>query len=364
MKIRREFIRQLPKTDLHVHLDGSLRMETIRDLARRGVDSGDGPSYGLKEIEETLVPGRDYGSLAEYLKDFEITLSLMQIPETLQRIAYELAEDCAAENIRYVEVRFSPILHTRAGLKLPEVVESVIAGLKKAEADFNIRTGIIICGIRNMDPETSYRLAELAVAYKRRGVVGFDLAGEEKDFPAKDHREAFNLIINNNINSTVHAGEGFGPGSIAQAIHYCGANRIGHGTRLTEDIFAHGTRIEKMGSLAHYIRDRRIPMEMCLSSNVGTGAAASYDEHPFILFYRNNFRVFLSTDNRLMSATTLTREMEIAAECFGLELNDLERITLNAMKSAFIHHDQKIALIYDVIKTGYGRIHATLEQRV
>ncbi len=334
MKISREFIRQLPKTDLHVHLDGSLRMETIRELAAEGVDSGNGPSYGLKEIERTLVPGRDYGSLAEYLKSFEITLSLMQTPQTLQRIAYELAEDCAAENIRYLEVRFSPILHTRAGLKLPEVVESVIAGLKKAEAAFNIRTGIIICGIRNMYPETSYRLAELAVAYRRRGVVAFDLAGEEKDFPAKDHQEAFNLIINNNINSTVHAGEGFGPGSIAQAIHYCGANRIGHGTRLRED-----------QELLDYVTDHRIPLEICLTSNIQTGVVKSIRDHPFNFYYNYGVRVTVNTDNRLMSDTSITQELSLAVENFPLTPFHLRDILLNGFKSAFLSYGEKVRLI-------------------
>jgi adenosine deaminase len=334
MKISREFIRKLPKTDLHVHLDGSLRLETVRELAARGVDPGDGPRYSAQEIEQTLVPGRDYGSLAEYLKDFEITLSLMQTPQSLKRIAYELAEDCAAENIRYVEVRFSPILHTRAGLDLPQIVESVIAGLREAEGDFNIRTGVIICGIRNMDPQTSYRLAELAVAYKRRGVVGFDLAGEEKDFPAKDHREAFNLIINNNVNSTVHAGEGFGPGSIAQAIHYCGANRIGHGTRLRED-----------PDLLNYVTDHRIPLEICLTSNLQTGIVKSIRDHPFNFYYRYGVRVTVNTDNRLMSDTSITRELGLAAENFSLTPFNLRDILLNGFKSAFLPYAEKVRLI-------------------
>lgn len=334
MKISREFIHKLPKTDLHVHLDGSLRMETIRELASRGIDPGNGPGFTLEEIEATLMPGRDYGSLAEYLKDFEITLSLMQTSETLERIAYELAEDCAAENIRYVEVRFSPILHTRAGLSLPTIVESVIDGLQAAEGDFNIRTGIIICGIRNMDPETSCRLAELAVAYKRRGVVGFDLAGEEKDFPAKDHREAFNLIINNNINSTVHAGEGFGPGSIAQAIHYCGANRIGHGTRLRED-----------EDLLNYVTDHRIPLEICLTSNLQTGIVQSIRDHPFNFYYQYGVRVTVNTDNRLMSDTSITRELHLAVENFSLTPFNLRDILLNGFKSAFLPYGEKVRLI-------------------
>ncbi len=334
MKISEEFIRLLPKTDLHVHLDGSLRMATLLELAGEQAATGGHKHFTPTEIEKTLLPGKIHGSLEEYLKDFEITLSVMQTRDALMRIAYELAEDCAAENVKYVEVRFSPILHTRDGLSMPDIIESVIVGLKKAERDFEILTGIIICGIRNMDPELSYDLAELAVAYKHRGVVGFDLAGEEKDFPAKDHLEAFYLIINNNVNSTVHAGEAFGPKSIAQALHYCGANRIGHGTRLRED-----------PDLLNYVTDHRIPLEICLTSNVQTGIVKTIHDHPFEFYYDYGVRVTLNTDNRLMSNTSMTRELHLAVTNFSLSPFNLRDILINGFKSAFLPYNEKVRLV-------------------
>jgi adenosine deaminase len=360
--ITKEIIKKIPKVELHDHLDGGLRPETIIDIAEQeGIEL---PEKNPQKLLSWFHRGAHRKSLPLYLETFAVTVAVMQSRESLERIAYEAVIDLAAEQVVYAEIRFAPVLHTAGGMNLEEIVASVLQGLERGRRTTGMEYGLILCAMRNQDPKISLDIAELAVAFSDRGVVGFDLAGDESGHPPKKHLEAFQYIRNRNFNITIHAGESFGIESIWQAIQICGAHRIGHGTRLTEDIFAHGTRIEKMGSLAHYIRDRRIPIEMCLSSNVGTGAAESYEEHPFILFYRNNFRVFLSTDNRLMSAATLTREMEIAAECFGLELNDLERITLNAMKSAFIHHDQKIALIYDVIKTGFARIRATLEQRV
>ncbi|MFH1038570.1 MAG: adenosine deaminase [PVC group bacterium] len=335
MKITEDFIRKLPKTDLHVHLDGSLRMETLLELAGKNMAiGGGGKRFPPEEIERILIPGRIYGSLEDYLKDFEITLSVMQNRDSLIRIAYELAEDCATENVGYVEVRFSPILHTRDGLSMPDIIESAVVGLKKAERDFGIMTGIIICGIRNMDPRLSCELAELAVAYKHRGVVGFDLAGEEKDFPAKDHLEAFHLIINNNVNSTVHAGEAFGPKSIAQALHYCGANRIGHGTRLRED-----------ADLLNYVTDHRIPLEICLTSNVQTGIVKTVRDHPFEFYYDYGVRVTLNTDNRLMSNTSMTRELYLAVSNFSLTPLNLRDILLNGFKSAFLPYNDKVRLV-------------------
>jgi adenosine deaminase len=191
-------------------------------------------------------------------------------------------------------------------------------------------------------------------------VVGFDLAGDEYGHPPKKHLDAFEYIRRMNFNITIHAGEAFGMESIWQAIQYCGAHRIGHATRLREDMAIHGTRIEKMGSLAHFIRDKRIPLEMCLSSNVHTGAAASLDDHPFPVYYRNNFRVTLGTDNRLMSNTTLCKEMHLAVTHYNLTLDDLEKITLNAMKSSFLHHDDRIRIIYDVLKPRFARMRADI----
>jgi adenosine deaminase len=262
-----ELIRALPKTDLHLHLDGSMRLETILELGRdQGIRL---PASEPEPLGKLLRMGDGERSLERYLQAFDVTLSVLQEKEALERAAYELAVDCADENVRYIEVRFSPILHTRHGLSLKESVEAVRDGLQRAERERGIQTGIILCGIRHISPESSLVLAQLALEYKGAGVVGFDLAGAEEHFPAKKHREAFFLILNNNINCTVHAGEAFGPTSIAQAVHYCGAHRIGHGTRLRED-----------PDLMEYVNDHRIALEMCLSSNVQTGAVASLEQHP------------------------------------------------------------------------------------
>ena len=257
MKLKREFIEKLPKTDLHVHLDGSIRISTILDLAKK--QKVKLPVDTKEELKKMVCCDENCKSLDEYLRAFDVTLSVMQTEDALVRTAFELAEDAAKENIRYLEVRYSPILHTQKGLKLTVISDAVLKGLREAEKKYNIRTGVIICGIRNMDPDKSLRLAKLAVAYKNKGVIGFDLAGAEYNYPAKDHMEAFYLALNNNINITIHAGEAYGPKSIHEALHYCGTHRIGHGTRLIED-----------GDLLNYVNDHRIPLEICLKSNMHT----------------------------------------------------------------------------------------------
>jgi adenosine deaminase len=224
------------------------------------------------------------------------------------------------------------------------------AGREKTGVQF----GLILCAMR--DQTVSLETAELAVAFREKGVVGFDLAGDEYGHPPKKHLDAFEFIRRMNFNITIHAGEAFGMESIWQAIQYCGAHRIGHATRLLEDMSIQGTRIEKMGSLAHFIRDKRIPMEMCLSSNIHTGAASTLDEHPFPVYYRNDFRVVLCTDNRLMSNTALGNELVLAVNHYNLDLRDLEKITINAMKSAFVHYDERIRIIYDILKPGFARV--------
>jgi adenosine deaminase len=238
------------------------------------------------------------------------------------------------------------------------VVRSVLAGLERGRAKTGVEFGLILCGMR--DQTVSLETAELAVSFREKGVVGFDLAGDEYGHPPKKHLDAFEFIRRMNFNITIHAGEAFGMESIWQAIQYCGAHRIGHATRLREDMSIHGTRIEKMGSLAHFIRDKRLPLEMCLSSNVQTGAAASLDDHPFPVYYRNGFRTMLCTDNRLMSNTTLSKEMHLAVTHYNLTLDDLEKITLNAMKSSFLHHDDRIRIIYDVLKPRFARMRADI----
>ena len=332
MEIPFDLLEKLPKTDLHVHLDGSLRIPTIIDLAKK--QNIELPSLDEQQLAQKVMTGKNCKNLAEYLSGFEITLSVMQDEEALYRVAYELAEDAAAENVWYMEVRYSPILHTQKGLKLTAIVDAVIEGLMEAEKKFNIKTGIIICGMRNINPETSLQLAELCVAYKNKGVVAFDLAGQEENYPAKKHKEAFYLILNNNINTTAHAGEAFGPESIHQALHYCGAHRIGHGTRLYED-----------GDLLNYVNDHRIPIETCLLSNVQTGAAASLEKHPLRFYFDYGLRVTINTDNRLISDTTVTNEFYLAAKHLNFNLDDIKSMIVDGFKSAFLPNRAKSIML-------------------
>jgi adenosine deaminase len=262
---------------------------------------------------------------------------VMQERDALYRVAYELAEDAAAESIRHLEVRFAPILHLKKKLDYEQIVDAVIDGLRDSGLKNGLTTGVIICGIRSMDPRTSMELAELAVAYKGRGVLAFDLAGQEKDYPAKAHREAFALILKSNVNSTVHAGEAFGPASIAQALHYCGAHRIGHGTRLRED-----------PDLMRYVNDHRIPLEVCLSSNVQTRAVRSMKDHPFGFYFKQGVRVTLNTDSRLISATTVSEEVALAARAFNLGPYEIKRILINGFKSSFLPYAQKARVLRQV----------------
>lgn len=347
-------IKKIPKVELHYHLDGGVRPETIIDLAEKSNFSI--PSHDPAGLADWFHRGSDRKSLALYLEGFSITCGVMQTSGAIERIAREALEDFAKENIAYGEIRFAPTLLTRQGLNLEEVVEAALRGLAQGREETGVQFGLILCAMRHESPETSLLVAELAVSYRDRGVVGFDIAGDENGHPPKVHLDAFQYIRNKNFSITIHAGEAFGVESIWQAVQTCGAHRIGHATRLREDMVFQGTRMEKMGSLANFIRDKRIPLEMCLSSNIQTGAAPSLDEHPFNLYYRNNFRVSLCTDNPLMSDTTLTREMELAVQYFNLTLHDLEKITINAMKSAFLHYDGRLKVIYDVLKPEFARI--------
>lgn len=331
-KLPLEFFQKLPKTDLHVHLDGSLRLETIIDLAKR--HRVELPSTDPAELRRIMNLGQNCGSLVEYLKAFDITLRVMQHEDALFRVAYELAEDAARENVRYMEVRYSPMLHTRQGLRLTSVVEAVLAGLRAAHDTLGIESNVIVCGIRNISPQSSLEMAELAVAYKGRGVVGFDLAGAEYDHPAKHHKAAFQLVRDNNINCTIHAGEAYGPESIAQAIHVCGAHRIGHGCRLRED-----------GDLLHYINDHRIPLEVCPSSNVQTGAVRDLASHPMKLYEALGLRVTVNTDNRLVTDTTVSHELWHCHSKMGMTLRDIKSIVVAGFKSAFLPFHVKQAYL-------------------
>jgi adenosine deaminase len=350
--VTEEMIRRLPKVELHDHLDGGLRSATIIELARK--NHVELPTQEPEQLAAWFHRGADRKSLALYLEGFSLALAVMQTEEALERVAFEALEDRAEDNIIYAELRFAPVLCTAGGLNLETVVRSVLRGLEQGKRETGVEYGLILCGMR--DQTVSLETAELAVSFRDKGVVGFDLAGDEYGHPPKKHLDAFEFIRRMNFNITIHAGEAFGMDSIWQAIQYCGAHRIGHATRLREDMMIHGTRIEKMGSLAHFVRDKRIPLEMCLSSNVHTGAVSSLDDHPFPVYYRNNFRTMLCTDNRLMSNTTLGREMHLAVTHYNLTLRDLEKITINAMKSSFIHHDDRIKIIYDVLKPRFTRV--------
>ena len=331
----RAFVARLPKTDLHVHLDGSLRLKTILELADKyGVAL---PSDTEDGLAEAIHMGKPCDDLNDYLTAFNVTLAVMQDEAALYRTAYELAEDAAKENVRLMEVRYSPMLHTRKGLSLTRIVESVQEGLSDARRDFGIVCNLIVCGIRHIAPAQSLRLAELSVAYKNKGVVGFDLAGAEYDYPAKDHREAFYLVRNNNVNSTIHAGEAYGPKSIHQAIHVCGAHRIGHGTRLRED-----------GELLNYVNDHRIPLEVCLSSNVQTRAVKDFRDHPMKFYYDFGVRITINTDNRLVTNTTVTDEYIRAVDTFQLNASDVRQLILNGFKSAFLPFHERQAMIRNI----------------
>ena len=353
MKINRSLLQRLPKVELHCHLDGSLRIPTILDLAKK--DKVTLPTSDSDKLSKLLVIGNTRGSLEDYIKRFDITLSVMQTPLALKRTAYELIEDVAKENVRYIEIRYSPILHTEKGMSLGESVEAVREGLQRGRKDFGVESGIIVCGIRNISAAASLKLADLTVRYKNKGVVGFDLAGAEENFPAKDHQEAFYMILNNNINATIHAGEAYGPSSIHQAIHHCGAHRIGHGTRLKEN-----------KDLMNYVNDHRITLEVCLTSNWQTRSIRSLKYHPLKYYYDQGIRVTINTDNRLMSGTTLTKEFLLAHKLFGFKLHDFREMIIMAMKSAFIPYAERKQLIRKIageLEQEFGLMPEFIEQK-
>ena len=356
MKLTEKVVRSLPKVLLHDHLDGGLRAQTVIELAREaGYDKL--PTQDAEELKEWFQRGAKRGSLPLYLEGFGHTCGVMQTEEALERVAYEMIEDMCHDGVVYVETRFAPVFHTEKGLHWEEIVAAVLKGLERGRKEFDVEFGLIVCAMRNM--KLSQEMAELAVDFRERGVVGFDLAGEEGGYPPKKHVEAFEYIQRENFNITIHAGEAFGKESIWQAIQWCGAHRIGHATRLIEDMKISDddpTEVVSMGYLAQYVLDKRIPLEICLTSNVDTGAVGSVKEHPFGVYHRYKFRVTLNTDDRLMSNTTMTKELKLAADTFQLSLNDLEKLTINAMKSAFVPYKKRIDLIYHVIKPGFQKV--------
>ncbi|MBI5434324.1 MAG: adenosine deaminase [Planctomycetes bacterium] len=357
--LTRELLQRIPKVLLHEHLDGGLRPATVLELAAEA-RYGDLPERDADKLGEWFHLGAARGELGLYLEGFRHTIAVMQTADALERVAYEFIQDMADDGVIYAEVRFAPHYHTQKGLGLDAVMRAVLKGLKRGSAEFHVGFGLIVCAMRN-EPETlSMKMAELAVTYRNEGCVGFDLAGEEAGNPAGEHQRAFEFVKRENFAITIHAGESFGPKSIWQALHFCGAHRIGHGTRLVEDIVLYQGKVIKLEPLAQYVLDHRIPLEICLSSNVHTGATESLAAHPFPMFLRQGFRVTLNTDNRLMSRTTMTDELLIAAETFGCTLADLEKISINSMKSAFAHYDYRVKTIFERIKPGYAKLRAEL----
>jgi adenosine deaminase len=353
MSLDKSTLQALPKVLLHEHLDGSMRPQTIIELAKDAKYTKL-PTADPTALADWFYQGAYRGDLAGYLEGFAHTIAVTQTAEALERVAYEQVEDLKNDGVVYFETRFAPIFHTKKGLTNMDVVSAVLKGLERGRRDFKIPSGLIVCAMRNM--KISLEVAELAVDFRDRGVVGFDLAGEEGGYPPKKHVDAFHYIQRQNFNITVHAGEGYGKESIWQAIQYCGAHRIGHGTRLIDDIVVSDGAGVKLGGLAQYVLDKRIPLEICLSSNVHTGAIPSLAEHPFKVLYQQQFRVTLNTDNRLMSRTSMSNEFQVASDTFGLGLDDFEKITINAMKSSFLPYAERIRIIYTSIKPGYARV--------
>jgi adenosine deaminase len=354
----KEIIRSAPKVLLHDHLDGGLRPQTIIELAK-DIKNNNLPTTDATELTEWFHRGANKGNLIEFLQGFEYTCGVMQTKEALERVAFEMIEDMYNDGVCYVETRFAPVFHKNNGLHFDDIVTSVLTGLERGKQKYGVGYGLILCGMRNM--KNTLEIAELCINYKTQGVVGFDLAGEEGGFPPKKHIEAFNYIKRENFNITIHAGEAFGKESIWQALQICGAHRIGHATRLIEDIFFDEEKnVIALGELAQFILDKRIPLEICLLSNLHTGAISSLEEHPFPHLYKQKFRVFLNTDDRLMSRTSLTNEYLSASQLFGINLDDIEKLNINAMKSSFIPYSERLKYIYEVIKPGYQKIRENL----
>ena len=333
MEITRDILHALPKTDLHCHLDGSVRPETIANFLR---DEGQVPP---DDLEDQLRVGNACRNLEEYLEAFQLPVELLQERKRLRRVAYELAHDANQENIWYLETRFAPFLHLEGEMEPRGTIDAVLSGLREAEQETRIETGVILTGLRESEPEITKQLAQLVVEYKDRGVVGLDLAGAERGYPAKDHLEAFYLARNENVNLTIHAGEDFGPESIHEAIHYCGAHRIGHGVRLRED-----------RELLEYVTNHRIPLEICVTSNVQTNSVDSYADHPIREYLDRGVRVTINTDNRTVTDTTVTDEYLTTVEHYNLSLAELRTIIVNGFKSSFLNYRKKSEILSRAIE--------------
>ncbi|HEY0972025.1 MAG TPA: adenosine deaminase [Gemmatimonadales bacterium] len=327
----RDLLRRLPKAELHCHLDGSLRPATLLELGRA---LGRPMPAETPEALAEYMRVDDARHLEDYLERFDITLSVMQDAHALDRIAYELVADAAADGVRYIEVRFAPVLNTREGLTMPDVLDAALAGMARAEREHGTVARVIVCALRNMTAALSKQAAELAVAYRHRGVVAFDLAGGEAGNPPSVHAEAFHYARTHDLACTCHAGEGAGAESVRQAIHLCGAHRVGHGTRLFED-----------PSLEQYVNDRRIPIEICLTSNVQTRAVSDFASHPLRRYHDEGLAVVLNTDNRMMSGVTLTDEYAAAAEHLGFSFDELAELAVRSFEYGFLPWRERLDLM-------------------
>ena len=350
-----EQIRRAPKVLLHDHLDGGLRPATVIDLAREtGYDGL--PTLDEAELTSWFTTGAARQDLVLYLDTFVHTVAVMQTKDALIRVAAECAEDLAADGVVYAEVRFAPELHLEAGLTLDEVVEAVLEGFRLGSAGTRLTMGALVTAMRHA--AHSREIAELAVRHRDAGVVGFDIAGSEAGNPPTRHLDAFQYVAAENFHITIHAGEAFGLPSIWEAVQLCGAERLGHGVRIVDDITIGDDGRATLGRLASFVRDRRVPLEMCPTSNVNTGVCSSIAEHPIGLLARLRFRVTVNTDNRLMSGVSLSSEMAAVADAFGYGWDELEWLTLNAMKSSFWPFDQRLRIINEQIKPGYAGLRA------
>lgn len=330
-----EYIKAAPKAELHNHIDGGLRVKTIIEIAQKeGISI---PSYVESDLKEILTNDESCTSLIEYFKPFDTTISVMQSQEALERVMYEFLEDSVKDNIRYIEARFSPAFHLNKGLTPHQVMDAVIRGKNQAEKDFNIKSNLIICSIRQLPVQTNKELAQLAVNYKNKGVAAFDMAGEEYGRPAKNHIPAFEIAINNNLFRTVHAGEADGAHSIADSIHYLGAMRIGHGTHLYED-----------ADLLEFVKDRQIGLEVCLSSNIQTKSVTDLSKHPFGTYFKKGIPVTINTDSTLISGTTLSSEYILAQQLFNYSKEEINQLILNSFEQAFLHFDEKQDLLKQI----------------
>ncbi|MET7803844.1 adenosine deaminase [Micromonospora chersina] len=355
MAISYEDIVKAPKALLHDHLDGGLRPATIVELAAEA--GHELPTTDPEALGRWFAEAANSGSLERYLETFAHTVAVMQTGPALRRVARECALDLAADGVVYAEVRFAPEQHLEQNLTLDEVVDAVVTGFREgsalaAEAGTPIRVGTLLTAMRHA--ARSQEIAELAVRHRDTGVVGFDIAGAEAGFPPTRHLDAFEYLQRENFHFTIHAGEAFGLPSIWQAIQWCGADRLGHGVRIVDDITPGNPPV--LGRLAAYVRDKRIPLELCPSSNVQTGAAASIADHPIGLLRDLRFRVTVNTDNRLMSGTSMSREMALLVDAFGYGWKELQWFTINAMKSAFIPFDERLKIIDEVIKPAYAKL--------